>query len=142
MKKSLILLSMVPILSIILAACSPAVVSSAPVSTSPVAPLTASPNAPISAGPAATGGSSGDAISIEMKNFSFSPQETMIRVGTKVTWTNLDSAGHDVKGADGSWGSDTLAQGQSFSHVFDKPGTYAYVCTFHARMTGTIIVTA
>jgi plastocyanin len=134
MKKSLIVLSMGAVLSLVLAACSPAATSPAPVS--------AGPATPVSTGPAAGAGSSGDAISIEMKNFSFSPQETTIKVGTKITWTNMDSAGHDVKAADGSWGSDTLTQGQSFSHVFDKPGTYAYVCTFHARMTGTIIVTA
>jgi plastocyanin len=46
-----------------------------------------------------------------------------------------------VKAADGSWGSATLTNGQSFSKVFDKEGTYAYVCTFHPGMAGTIIVT-
>jgi len=78
---------------------------------------------------------------IQMKGFAFSPKELTVKVGTKVTWTNMDSAGHDVKAADGSWGSDTLNKNQSFSKVFEKEGTFSYVCTFHAGMTGTIIVT-
>ena len=53
----------------------------------------------------------------------------------------MDSAGHDVKAEDGSWGSDTLKNGQTFSMVFDKAGTFPYVCTFHPGMVGTIIVT-
>lgn len=126
MNKSLILLSIGAVLSLVLAACS---------SVAPSSP-------PASAGPTVSASLSGDAITIEMKNFSFSPQEVTVKVGTKVTWTNMDSAGHDVKASDGTWGSDTLTNGQSYSHVFDKPGTYPYVCTFHARMTGTIIVTS
>jgi len=49
--------------------------------------------------------------------------------------------GITFKAADGSWGSDTLSNGQSFSKVFDAAGTFDYVCTFHPGMTGKIIVT-
>ena len=113
------------VLTVILAACS----TSAPA---------ASPAAAASKPGAASGS---NVVNIEMKGFAFNPQEVTVKVGTTVTWTNMDSAGHDVKAADGSWGSDTLANGQSFSKVFDQAGTYAYVCTFHPKMTGTIIVT-
>jgi len=121
MKKTIIGLSVFIVLSVILAACSTA----APVAKSS------------SVGDTTNSGSA----NVEMKGFAFSPQELTVKVGTKVTWTNMDSAGHDVKAADGSWGSDTLTNGQTFSMVFDKEGTYAYVCTFHSGMTGTIIVT-
>lgn len=80
-------------------------------------------------------------VAIQMKGFAFSPKETTVKVGTKVTWTNMDSVGHDVKASDGSWGSDTMNQNQTFSKVFDKVGTFPYVCTFHSGMTGTITVT-
>jgi plastocyanin len=80
-------------------------------------------------------------VDIQMKDFAFNPKELTIKVGTKVTWTNMDSAGHDVKAEDGSWGSDTLKSGQTFSMVFDKAGTFPYVCTFHPGMVGTLIVT-
>lgn len=121
MKKTIIGLSIFTVLSVVLAACSsaapaasPAVVDSKPASGS---------------------------VNIEMSGFAFNPKELTEKVGTTVTWTNKDNAGHDVKAADGSWGSDTLTNGQTFSKVFDKEGTYAYVCTFHPKMTGTIIVT-
>ncbi len=125
MKKSIIGLSIFLVLAVILAACS----TGAPAASSAV----------VESKPASASG--GDSVNVEMKGFAFSPQELTVKVGTKVTWTNMDSASHDVKAADGSWGSDSLANGQTFSMVFDKEGTFAYVCTFHPNMTGTIIVT-
>jgi plastocyanin len=124
MKKIIIGLSIFTVLSVVLAACS----SAAPAAT-------VAESKPASAAPAS------GSVNIEMSGFAFNPKELTVKAGTTVTWTNKDSAGHDVKAADGSWGSDTLTNGQTFSKVFDKEGTYAYVCTFHAKMTGTIIVT-
>ena len=121
MKKTIIGLSIFMMLSVVLAACS----SAAPAASSAV----------VDSKPAS------GSVNIEMSGFAFSPKELTVKVGTKVTWTNLDSAGHDVKATDGSWGSGTLTNGQTFSMVFDKEGTFAYVCTFHSGMTGTIIVT-
>jgi plastocyanin len=58
-----------------------------------------------------------------------------------VTWTNLDSmAPHTVTADDGSWGSGTLGQGATYSHVFTSPGTYTYHCAVHPYMTGTVVV--
>jgi len=125
MKKTIIGLSVFMVLSVILAACS----TTAPAASS----------ATVESKPGAV--SASDSANVEMKGFAFSPKELTVKVGTKVTWTNMDSAGHDVKATDGSWGSGTLTNGQTFSMVFDKEGTYAYVCTFHPGMTGTIIVT-
>jgi plastocyanin len=125
MKKIIIGLSVFMVLSVVLAACS----TSSPAASS----------AAVEPKPGAVSGSG--SVAVEMKGFAFSPKELTVKVGTQVTWTNLDSAGHDVKAADGSWGSDTLTKGQTFSMVFDKEGTFAYVCTFHPGMTGTIIVT-
>jgi plastocyanin len=33
-----------------------------------------------------------------------------------------------------------LGQGQIFTHRFDTTGSFKYHCTFHANMTGTIVV--
>ncbi len=123
MKKIIIGLTGLLVLTLLVAACSATSASPAPAAAKP-AEQTASGN-----------------VDIQMKGFAFSPKELTVKVGTKVTWTNMDSAGHDVKAADGSWGSETLNNGQTFSKVFDKEGTFSYVCSFHAGMTGTIIVT-
>jgi plastocyanin len=79
-------------------------------------------------------------VDIQMKNIKFVPDQLTIKIGTKVTWTNLDSVAHNVMADDGSWSSDSLNNGQTFSKVFDKTGTFPYVCSFHPGMAGTIIV--
>jgi plastocyanin len=77
---------------------------------------------------------------IQMKGIAFVPSQLTVKVGTKVTWTNLDSVAHNVIAADGSWSSESLNNGQTFSKIFDKTGTFQYVCSFHPGMNGTIIV--
>jgi plastocyanin len=79
-------------------------------------------------------------VDVQMKNIAFIPDKLTIKVGTKVTWTNMDNVAHDVKAADGSWSSETLNNGQTFSKVFDKTGTFVYLCSFHLGMTGTVNV--
>ncbi len=41
---------------------------------------------------------------------------------------------------DGSPGAKVLSPGQTFTRVFDKPGTYNYFCSFHPYMTGSVMV--
>ncbi len=64
-------------------------------------------------------------------------------VGEPVTWTNASTAGHTVTSDDGTLDSGTIAPGEAYDHLFDKPGTYTYHCTLHPdEMTGTIVVEA
>lgn len=81
---------------------------------------------------------SGDAVSIA--NLSFEPAAITVSVGTTVTWTNTDSASHTVTADDGSFKSDTLATGATFSQTFATAGTFAYHCSIHSSMTGTVTV--
>jgi len=89
---------------------------------------------PSAAAPAAGGGT------VSIANFAFAPASMTVAVGTTVTWTNTDSAGHTVTAADGSFKSDKLGTGATFSQTFAKAGTYAYHCSIHSSMTGTITV--
>jgi plastocyanin len=87
--------------------------------------------------PPATGG---QAVSIS--NFAFAPATITMKVGTRVTWTNRQAGiQHTVTADDGSFDSGNLSTGSSFSHVFTKPGTYAYHCAIHPYMTAKVIVT-
>jgi len=92
--------------------------------------------------PAAAQASDGSAnpAQIMITNFKFDPETITIKAGSTLTWTNQDSVAHTVVAQDGSWKSDNLAKGASFSYTFDKPGTYAYICSIHPTMKGTIIV--
>jgi plastocyanin len=81
---------------------------------------------------------------VTMQNISFQPATTQVKVGDTVTWTNDESVGHDVTADDGSFKSGPsggLQQGDTFQHKFDKPGNFAYKCTVHPNMTGTVNVT-
>lgn len=76
--------------------------------------------------------------SIEIRNFSFNPAKLTIKAGTTVTWTNGDSAPHQIKSD--SFNSSPLSQGQSYSFQFNDPGTYDYICSIHPSMKGEIVV--
>ncbi len=103
-----------------------------------VAPSTAVSIAPSVAPSAAATDATGDAVSIA--NFSFQPAAITVPVGATVTWTNNDSAGHTVTADDGSFKSDRLGSGATFSQSFAQAGTFAYHCAIHPGMTGTVTV--
>lgn len=77
--------------------------------------------------------------SITIENFSFEGA-TNVTVGTTVTVTNHDGVTHTWTSADGVWNSGGLGGGESFEFTFDEPGEYAYFCSIHPTMTGTVIV--
>lgn len=79
---------------------------------------------------------------VVIKNFVYSPATVTITAGETVEWVNEDAAQHTVTANDGSFRSPNLSQGNTFSHKFEKAGTYAYYCTFHRGMKGTVIVAA
>ena len=83
----------------------------------------------------------GNAVAIT--GFAFAPAALTVKSGTTVTWTNKDGDAHTVtsQGSGGPLQSAALATGQSFSHTFTTPGTYAYLCTIHPFMTATVTVT-
>jgi hypothetical protein len=64
-------------------------------------------------------------------------------VGTKVTWTNEDTAPHTVTIQSGpvTFGSPTLQKGDSFTYTFTTAGTYTYYCAVHPTMTASVVVT-
>jgi plastocyanin len=67
-----------------------------------------------------------------------------VPIGTAVTWTNEDTAEHDVTTSTGptSFRSPLLATGRSFTYDFTAPGTYQYLCSIHPDMVGSVTVTA
>jgi plastocyanin len=75
---------------------------------------------------------------VSIQNFAFEPNSVKISVGDTVKWTNLDSAPHNIKGAD--FTSESLKKDDSFSYTFTKPGTYNYECSIHPSMKGIVIV--
>jgi plastocyanin len=80
---------------------------------------------------------------VTISNFSFSPADITVKKGATVTWTNQDSTAHTVMETDGKDGpkSQDLNQGQTYSFTYNTVGTFAYHCSVHPSMTGTVTVT-
>jgi amicyanin len=76
-----------------------------------------------------------------IKNFAFSPAEITIKQGDTLVWVNQDAAPHKIESDSGSEiNSETLSSGQTHSHTFQTAGTYAYHCSIHPSMKGTVTV--
>ena len=78
------------------------------------------------------------ANTVSIQNFAFNPSSLTVSKGTTVTWTNEDSASHEIKST--TFGSSLLSKGATFSHTFDQTGTFNYSCAIHPTMQGKIIV--
>jgi plastocyanin len=87
------------------------------------------------------GAESADETSVTIADVAFSPAELAVAAGTPVTWTNEDWAPQTATVEGSGFDSDRLDQGASFEHTFDEPGTFAYHCSFHSGMMGSIVVT-
>jgi plastocyanin len=86
-------------------------------------------------------GKSRDVLRVTIKNIKFVPHDVVVRVGQKIRWVNSDKVAHNVTAKKGgSFASDNLDAGDTFSFTPKKTGTISYVCTIHPGQTGTIIV--
>jgi plastocyanin len=79
--------------------------------------------------------------SVVMKNIQFDPKKLTVPPGATVKWTNEDIASHDVTGSGFKSGaSGGLNTGDTYSHTFNRMGTFKYRCTIHPGMEGTVVV--
>ena len=81
------------------------------------------------------------ATSAAIQGFRFCPSPLRVRAGTTVTWTNGDNVAHTVTSRSGlRFDSGNLAQGGSWSHRFDRAGSFSYYCAIHPWMRATVDV--
>jgi plastocyanin len=101
--------------------------SSSPSSPSPTGTAAAAVSIPVGAQNLGTSG--------------YAPNPLTIASGTTVTWTNTDTTAHtSTSDSPGVFSSGTIAAGGKFSFTFQNKGTFAYHCTFHSGMVGTVVV--
>ena len=73
---------------------------------------------------------------ITQSGFAFTPTNLSISVGQTVSF--VVNASHDVTWRNGDPGRD--ATGAPYSRTFSTAGAYAFYCSIHSSMTGTITV--
>lgn len=102
--------------------------------------------------PVLTFAPNGETMNVKAIDNNFLPQALEVVAGTEVVFENNGRNAHNIVPEGDlevkSWGVlDTAFEPKdTYSHVFDTPGTYVYYCTIHgtasAGMFGTIVVTA
>ena len=78
---------------------------------------------------------------VTIAGFAFAPPTLDVAAGTTVTWTNEDGFAHTVTASDGSFASDDIRTGETFTVTFDEAGSFTYVCAIHPSMSGSVVVT-
>lgn len=125
----------------------------------PAAPAPAASPQPdqTSSSPDAQSGAAADSSTSKAKviDTAFVPRKLMVEAGTKVTWRQIGDQPHSVTAVDGSFDSSPKCsplksdfcdfEGDSYSFVFEQPGTFEYYCRIHGLptgrgMTGTVVV--
>jgi plastocyanin len=148
MRRTLVTLTLLAAAGVLAAGCGGNTSSSGGYGAGGGSPATtAAPSATGSGGGGAYGGApttsgpgtpaSGTAVAID--NFAFSPATLNAKVGQKVTWTNKQGVAHTVTADAGAF-NHPMPSGATFSFTFTKAGTFAYHCTIHPSMHGTIVV--
>jgi plastocyanin len=74
---------------------------------------------------------------VAVRDYRFEPTSLTVEAGATVTWVWEGRAPHDVVGK--GFESEDQSFG-TFRHTFEQPGTYAYECTIHPGMEGSIVV--
>lgn len=82
----------------------------------------------------------GETASVEMIDACFTPTTLRVEPGAQVAFVNRDvGLTHNVGG--NYWGHfEDMHRGDGFMATFEQPGTYPYACSYHAGMTGAVIV--
>jgi plastocyanin len=75
---------------------------------------------------------------VSIVDFSYFPGILRIKTGQSVMWRNDGTEQHDVTGSD--WHSGPLDPTYTYWLTFGFAGTYAYRCSIHLDMTGSIVV--
>lgn len=78
----------------------------------------------------------GTGTAVSVVDNAFSPSCTKVTVGSTVTWTWNGSAVHNVTFSNSA--SPNQSSG-TYQRAFPAAGTFAYQCTLHAGMNGSII---
>ena len=81
-------------------------------------------------------------VDVNVEDFKYGPPEVRVAAGGTVTFVNRDRADHTAttsESAAAEFDTGRLATGDSKPVKLSEPGRYAYICTFHPYMKGTVV---
>ena len=71
---------------------------------------------------------------------AYSPNPMTVANGTTVMWVNNDTSTHNSTADSGAFATGSIAPGASATATLRTAGTFAYHCTLHPGMVGTLVV--
>jgi plastocyanin len=77
---------------------------------------------------------------VTIDNFTFSPKDLTVAVGTTVKWVNHDDIPHTVVEKNTAFRSKALDTDDSYSFTFTTAGSFDYFCGLHPHMVGKVMV--
>ncbi len=77
---------------------------------------------------------------VTIDNFTFTPPELTVPVGTTVKFVNHDDIPHTVVDKNKAFRSKALDTDDAYSFTFASAGTFDYFCSLHPHMVAKIIV--
>lgn len=80
-----------------------------------------------------------DEVVVEIRNMKF-PDAIEIRPGGTIRFVNLDSVAHTVTADDGTWNSDLIEPGQSWTLTLSETGETSFHCIPHSFMRSVVRV--
>jgi plastocyanin len=75
-----------------------------------------------------------------ISGYAFHSATMTVAPGAQVKFTNRDQTSHTATSNSGAFDTGTIAPGGSRTVVLKRPGTYIYLCQFHAFMKATLVV--
>ena len=70
----------------------------------------------------------------------FDSGDLTVQAGDTVVWVNKDMFPHTVTSETGGFDSQSIASGESWKYRATKKGEFAYLCSFHPTLAGTLRV--
>lgn len=80
------------------------------------------------------------AATVGIQATKFEPSAAQVKPGETVLWENNTDRDHEIIGDKNEFKSGTIKAGKSWSHSFEKAGTYKYNCALHPRAKGVVKV--
>jgi plastocyanin len=77
---------------------------------------------------------------VVMEGVAFKPETLTVQRGDTVVWINKDLFPHTATAQDRTFDSREIAPDNSWKLTPARNGTFAYICTLHPTMKGTLIV--
>jgi plastocyanin len=79
-------------------------------------------------------------LDINIVDFNFIPQDTVVPVGSFIRWVNYGSMEHTTTSDSGHWDSGLLGPGDFYIRQMNTIGDFPYHCTPHPSMTAIVHV--